>query len=380
MFNVLVAGNWTCDGIADHMVEPFRHYKGKFSSQCKTHIEMRPANSLEALSSILSATHADVAFVTTDWKNSADETIAFFKNVHNWKNKPIIVYLDYFDQSSSPFFGILPYVECYVKKQLYRNFEDYRQDYIGGYIVTDFISRHYNLPAKDWNFGSYLPKDQEDKLFPGWNLATHHQIRRSLTYSKWKRLLPFGNIRKDIDIHCRVSLGDKDKSWYYYRHRLESLKSLEPLKKQYHVVSSLNDDTMLGAKKFNREIARARIGFSPFGYGEVTYRDYTCIAYGTLLVKPDMSHLVTYPDIFHDRETYVSVKWDLSDLEEKCRYYLEHPQEAQVIINNALDTFDDYYKHQRDYHQVRRVLAKVLPQFSEVNVHHKTIGDGPVKA
>jgi len=379
MFNVLVAGNWMNDGIADHMVEPFRHYKSKFASQCKTRIEMRPANSLAELSSVLKATNADIAFVTTDWKNSADETIAFFKDVHSWKSKLKIVYLDYFDQSSSPFFGILPYIECYVKKQLYKDRTNYRQNYIGGYVVTDFVSRHYDLPAGDWNFGSYLPEDQEDKLFPGWNLATHQTIRRSLTYSKWRRLLPHSN-RKDIDINCRVSLGDEKESWYYHRHRLESLKALEPLRQRYTVVSSLNDNTILGSRKFNREIARSKIGFSPFGYGEVTYRDYVCIANDTLLIKPDMSHLVTYPDIFHDRETYVSVKWDLSDIEEKCRYYLENPKEARIIINNARITFEDYFKNKRDYHQIRRVLARVLPEFSAVNAHHESIGDSPVKA
>jgi hypothetical protein len=362
MFDILVAGNWERDGIADHMVEPFRYYKRKFVTHCKTRIEMRPANTLAELFTVLKETHADVAFITTDWKNTLDDTIAFFKNIHAWKNKPKIVYLDYFDQSSSPFFGILPYIDCYVKKQLYKNLADYRKDYIGGYIVTDFISRHYQLPANDWNFGSYLPEDQEEKVLPGWNLATRQQIRRSLIFSKWKRRLPF-SIHKDIDVHCRVSLGDENKSWYYHRHRLESLKALEPLRQHYNVVSSLNDDTILGAKKFNQEIARSHIGFSPFGYGEVTYRDYSCITSGTLLLKPDMSHLVTYPDIFHDLETYVSVKWDLSDIEDKCHYYLKHPQEASTIINNAHDTFEDYFKYKRDYQQVKRVLAKVLPEF-----------------
>ena len=180
---------------------------------------MRSANSLAELSSVLKATNADVAFVTTDWTNSVDDTINFFKDVHSWKDKLKIVYLDYFDQSSSPFFGILPYIECYVKKQLYKDLADYRQDYIGGYVVTDFISRHYDLPAEDWNFGSYLPKDQEDKLFPGWNLATHQKIRRSLTYSKWKRLLPLSN-HKDIDINCRVSLGDENIIYHLYFRRI----------------------------------------------------------------------------------------------------------------------------------------------------------------
>lgn len=379
MLNILVAGNWEKDGVADHVVEPFRYYKHKLATQCEAVVEMRPANSLAELSSVLKSSSADIAFLTTCWRNPVDETIAFFKEVHGWKNRPRIIYLDYFDQSSSPFFGILPYVDGYVKKQLYKDLANYRKDYIGGYMVTDFISRHYNIPANDWHFGSYLPEEQEHKLIPGWNVATHKEIRRSLVYSKWRHLALFTR-RKDIDIHCRVSLGDEKESWYYHRHRIESLKALEPLRAEYKIISSLNDDKWMGARAFNREMARSRIGLSPFGYGEVTYRDYSCIVYGALLIKPDMSHIITYPDIFHAGETYVPVKWDLSDVEEKCRYYLEHPQEARKIIRNARNAFEDYFKDQKDYHQIRHILAKVLPGFLADDSHNMTDEDNPLKA
>ncbi|NET49624.1 MAG: glycosyltransferase family 1 protein, partial [Merismopedia sp. SIO2A8] len=59
----------------------------------------------------------------------------------------------------------------------------------------------------------------------------------------------------------------------------------------------------------------------------------------------DMSHISTNPDIFIAGETYVPVKWDFSDLEEKCAYYLEHQDEANRIIKNARDKYMSYFKN-----------------------------------
>ena len=35
---------------------------------------------------------------------------------------------------------------------------------------------------------------------------------------------------------------------------------------------------------------------------------------GAVLVKPDMSHLETLPDLYRPGETYLPVRWDFSDL------------------------------------------------------------------
>lgn len=42
-------------------------------------------------------------------------------------------------------------------------------------------------------------------------------------------------------------------------------------------------------------------------------------------------------------QNYVAVKRDWSDLEEKVKYYLDHPEEAERIIANSLATFRDRY-------------------------------------
>jgi spore maturation protein CgeB len=95
-----------------------------------------------------------------------------------------------------------------------------------------------------------------------------------------------------------------------------------------------------------RELAQSRICFSPYGYGEVCWRDYEAIMCGALLVKPDMAHVQTDPDIFVPYETYVPVAWDFSDLAEKMNYYLANDVARTKIVNRAYSTLYEYL--QRD--------------------------------
>jgi spore maturation protein CgeB len=99
---------------------------------------------------------------------------------------------------------------------------------------------------------------------------------------------------------------------------------------------------------------------SPFGWGELCYRDFEAACLGTLLIKPSVAHLRTEPDVFVENETYVPVRWDLSDLEEKCRYYLEHGDEAKRIIANARQAYAAYFPGDRLMGTVRAILDGLL--------------------
>jgi hypothetical protein len=81
------------------------------------------------------------------------------------------------------------------------------------------------------------------------------------------------------------------------------------------------------------------IAVSPFGYGEICYRDFEIILSGALLFKASMDHLVTYPDIYRDQETYVSFLWDFSDFEEKVEYLINRADLAREISMKAQETY-----------------------------------------
>ena len=96
---------------------------------------------------------------------------------------------------------------------------------------------------------------------------------------------------------------------------------------------------------YYQELTSSKICISPFGYGEICWRDFEAVLSGALLVKPDMNHIRTNPDIFRAFETYVPVRWDFSDLEEQCTYYLKHEDERLKITKVAYSVLDHFYKN-----------------------------------
>src|SRR5690606_36460709 len=73
--------------------------------------------------------------------------------------------------------------------------------------------------------------------------------------------------------------------------------------------------------------------------------DFEAIQAGALLLKPDMSHVRTDPDIYLDGETYVSVAWDYKDLAEKVDFYSCNTEERNRIVDNARQVMRGYMKN-----------------------------------
>ena len=101
----------------------------------------------------------------------------------------------------------------------------------------------------------------------------------------------------------------------------------EALDKVTHLESRLQVTCRgrVSREEYFKELFNSKLCFSPFGYGEVCWRDFEAMFTGSLLLKPDMSHLDCYPEVFLPYETYIPLAWDLSDFDEKVDHYLNHP-------------------------------------------------------
>ena len=98
-------------------------------------------------------------------------------------------------------------------------------------------------------------------------------------------------------------------------------------------------------REYNRELKDAFATLSPFGFGEVCYRDFEAAIFRSCLIKPDMSHVETWPDIYLPHQSYVPVKWDASDVIETAEELLRDRPRARRIAENAFDILSDAYNH-----------------------------------
>tara|TARA_Y100000310_G_scaffold127917_1_gene127081 strand:+ start:289 stop:1302 length:1014 start_codon:yes stop_codon:yes gene_type:complete len=177
------------------------------------------------------------------------------------------------------------------------------------------------------------------------------------------------SINKKYDVSCMFSWGDRDNyeylkltSKYYDEHRRILLETLD--RTNYNVVkreSGIN----IPQDQFYRNMYESKICMAPIGYGEMAVRDIESAAFGSVLIKPDMSYIDTKPFIYEDNETYIACKYDWSDLEEKIDYVLSDYKELQSrLVENMRKRFVEEYSVEN----LALHLYDVLKSLSEIGV------------
>ena len=240
------------------------------------------------------------------------------------------------------------------KNQLLKNREDYNKPYIGGkwfFGTDDNLGNSYDIPEDKWN---------RIKL-SGINLINIYMSRMNLWRKNGNKKDLFGNHNsrffKLISPENKVSdisaiyLTEIGKGYehgirndlLYTKHRKDSWKILSKL--NYNIITSdhmgkhLTPDSDEYSKKYYEYISclsKSRVSISPFGQGEICYRDMELMQLGTLMIKPDMSMINTNPNIYINDETYIPCKYDWSDLEEKVDYVLSNYNEINERIIYAM--------------------------------------------
>jgi hypothetical protein len=221
-----------------------------------------------------------------------------------------------------------PLVDAYVKKHVFRDRSRYGVATQGDTNLMEYYERLYELPASPQTLFP-IPQGFLSKLFVGPSFFTSREMLTAI-YSGHTPL----SRKKGLGVHAR--LGGKGTPWYQAM-REHALLACKPFSST-GVVTFQN----VRNSRYMNELAQSRICFSPFGYGEVCWRDYEAVLCGALLVKPEMSHVQTDPDIFVPYETYVPVAWDYSDLFEKMDYYLANDAARQRIVDQAYATLHSY--------------------------------------
>ena len=237
------------------------------------------------------------------------------------------VYFDGDDDSSVAWPGVIDAADAYVKKHCYSSPSTYERPLVGKSILTDYAHRIHSVSFA----ADIIPKSgglsqaQIKKIVLGWNIAFDDKIC-DLAHD-----MPASALEnpRDIDMLCRASVPS---TTWTFRMRDTAVQALSTLKGSYRIHAPTD---RVSQADYYGEMLRARMSVSPFGFGELCWRDFEAILCGSLLVKPEMSHVTTFPDVFIPHETYVPVAWDYSDLESCCARYLADEGARRGLADTA---------------------------------------------
>jgi hypothetical protein len=310
-------------------------------------VEIRelPLAAFRAGRNVFARQRVDVVCLQTWFDLSSDELRQLVDQVRTVFPGARVAYFDWFAPTDLRYAqAVDDSVAVYYKKQVFRDRGAYSQSTRGDTNLTDYFSRRYGLDLPETRFT--VPPGFFPKLVLGPNFCFSAHM---LPYF----LGDFPEAPKTHDVHARIAV--KGTEWYT-RMRQEALDRVEAIP-GIRLISR----GRVPRSEYFKELFASKLCFSPFGYGEVCWRDYEAAFAGALLIKPNMDHIDSRPDIFQAHRTYVPVRWDLSDLEATVRYYLEHEDERLAIARRAFATVKAYLEENSFLEELQPFWQRVLP-------------------
>jgi hypothetical protein len=298
-----------------------------------------------------------------------DQHTEFYQFLKEAHTRLPIVWLDTYDGTGITHFEVMPYVQGYFKTQILKDKRKYMQHYYGNRIFCDYYHKQFGIEDKDSGFKPALLKEGDiDKLDVSWGfglgdfglLSKTHPKKRDALYrllSKYFSLSSFYSAQfiapsehRSIDAICRFSSNYKRATINYHRRQI-----MQILEKEHQVKSAF-----VPRWEYFKDLRNAKVAVSPFGYGETSLRDYEITMNGAALLKPDMTHLSSWPEeLYVANETYMPHHWDLSDVGHALEKLLENKRFYKIASN----TQERYYFYIRTKEGHQAFCARVEELF-----------------
>jgi hypothetical protein len=253
-----------------------------------------------------------------------------------------IAYFDWFAPTDIRLAArVEPWVDAYVKKSLLRDRARYLQPTAGHTNLTDYYGARFGTdnPPPTWT----IPPAIVDRLTVGPSFSTGQAL---IGLFEAAETPPDGD--RPIDLHARIAT--KGSPWYSAM-RQEAATAVDT----HFGDLTVARQGLIPKKLYMREMEQSKICFSPFGYGEICWRDFEAIAAGAVLLKPDMSHIESVPDIYLPFETYLPVRWDLADIDERVRAALADPAGMRRMAERAFAVVRDHLRGEALFDLVDRL-------------------------
>lgn len=252
-----------------------------------------------------------------------------------------MVWFDISDSTGTTQFRVLPYVDRYCKGQVLRDRTQYRERYYGSRIFADFVHRQFGVCDSDAgppHLNHAPTDDQLTKVVVGWNSGLAHYGAAGVRLGRIWHRMPWAprwhpsrwtppERARTIAVSCRIGTGHARATIAEPRRRMQALLTR-------HGVSTAK----LDRRAYFAELRQSRIAVSPFGLGEITLRDFEIVLCGAAMMKPDMSHMETWPNLWTPTQ-YLSFRWDLTDFDAQLDAAIHERDRVVAVAQCAQQTY-----------------------------------------
>ena len=219
------------------------------------------------------------------------------------------------------------------KNQLLKNREDYK-------TPTSF-NKWFFKNGSDLDLGYDISEENWNKVkLSGWNLGYFAGDQFRPTSQKWHSICP----NKTIDLcaifnanHPPSSDHFAENASYYTNHRTGAWDKMGD-NPGYTFVKD-----RLPFQEYINTLYQSKMSLSPFGQGEVCYRDFEIFEFAVVMIKPNMDIVNTNPNPYIANETYIPVDLDWADLNEIVIKMLDNPNKLSYIVDNSRKVYDELY-------------------------------------
>jgi hypothetical protein len=272
-----------------------------------------------------------------------DAHLKFLKGCHE-RGLPVI-YLSGSD-SVGPFDkDILGVVDSYLMRQLLVNKDFYLKPHRRFYFRDKYFEKFFFRNQDEFPLVQYSIEEVK-KLGVYWNLGLidwktqtsskliryYHILTRNTGFKTFTRGKDLKDRKIDLSFRGNLFPNSHDVSRF---HRLQTYRNY----RKSSTGRVVPKEGFLAHSEFMKEMGDTKICLSPFGWGEVCYRDFEAFQMRTLLFKPDMSHLETFPNLYLN-STCISYDWEATTLLEKSEEILNDIEKYQVIADAGHDLFN----------------------------------------
>ena len=288
----------------------------------------------------------------------------------------------YFDDSaalSKINWNIVNMIDLYCKRGLLKDREQYKRKLYGGRIYSDFYHNEFNIcDKKEANSSVDISNKYDwDKVDIAWNIGIGiYFLKGNYVQNNLNNFLKKGsriysqffnsNINKFISSrYIDFMINNLSESVRGFKHkgimgRISSEGYLETVGYQRKKIKEKLEERQINTEKISfhkylKESDNFSAFISPFGWGEICFRDFESILLGKVLIKPNCDHIDTWPNIYKNN-MYLPINWKLDNFEEVIQKSLE--KEAIETVNIARLNYKSAL--QQINQRVDKIIKKVL--------------------